>query len=244
MGNIHKTGRKNRKRIQQGTFLVALAIGLIAGVLIGFSNKHEAKLLPEFQGVLVGVDSLESTAPVLESIWFFSYLPKTNTLNLSPLYPESNFSQESSAALFRMPHEPILLPDIASAENYALPFLTENLSNLDYVLVIDNIGFSVLLNRLSTAAGKGNNTMLPYFVALNPPQTYLDPQAAFAYQRKLLEILCETPDPLLNIALASTWHEIEAHVQSNVPVSVWLDLQNSFSESTNTPICHFEFQDH
>ncbi len=248
------------KRYSRGinifSFILALILGITAGILIGKGKNKVIDSDPQilsdsgieliqsdfFTGLIIGLDDLTIANPTLESAWWLSYDQLNQLFHLMPLYPVLPINAPENLLIYLAPHDPIIFssPEISTIVYHEV-FSSYSLS-WDFTLLLDRFALDEMLNNYSELSADSSSLKIDYLNSLNPSLPGKDPSAALSYQRKLFEILCEDPVPLLTEKWIDYFFDLNAHFRSDLDFNEILIMRDTIKNSPITANCKFSWQ--
>lgn len=227
-------------------FLFSLAI--IGGTLTGwaftraFQSPSPAEVIQPIQGQLpgqvnvlvIGVDDLENTTPILQSIWLVIYRADTAQLDFLPVYP---VHPAMGLLEYEAPHSPIAW-DALTTSPASLPVVAAQKLHWDESITIDQHALYALLGYLQQSgapqASEASLFMERY------PIPWEAPSASRYVQESLVRYLCEQRATISTSAgsqviLANMSDHMVSSLNSTSFQLAWQSLANSSSGLT----CNF-----
>ncbi len=248
--------KKFSKKIYVFSFILALIIGITSGVLIGNGRQRVVEpdlpkpsgAGPDFyqsnniKGLLLGVDDLNIDTPTLESAWWLSYDQENYQFQLMPLYPIIPINAPENLLKYLSPHNPIIFssPEISTIKHHEM-FSSYNLS-WDFTLLMDRYALDQMLESYSNLSADSSSLKIEYLNSLTPSLPGKDPSAALSYQRKLFEILCEDPAPILTETWIINFTELSLHFRTDLDLKEILILRENIQINSIIPSCKFSWQ--
>lgn len=236
-------------------FVVCLTGGFLAGLHIGRSDEFpQPRASPTAEPValqatfpptapitpnkatngqrsvlLIGVDSLETDAPQLESAWLAAFFPTLPQITLLPIYPNQDRKFEAS---FALDEERTPVPAFLTA------LQAEDLW-WDSYLIIDRNGLEELTGKIG-GIDLGGVTVAGRQVLERLTRARHDPQQALADQITLLRAFCRKTPHLAQVADPDELSQLVASTARTdlAPEQISADL-NALLDFTSGLTCEF-----
>jgi hypothetical protein len=226
-------------------FLLLFFIGIMGGRRIGkyklFHNIQESFSANRTEStfgsgqhnyLVIGTDDINSSDPILESIWLLIAFPGRSNLTMIPIYPTIEngipLADSSLSQLFEISAQGI-------PETTFLGRLQEQI-HWDYYVVIDKVGFSDLVKFLSHPDSDSNNSS----ILASLPLAWEDPAGALSGQTKLLMQVCaQTSNLSAQIQTIELIKKNQSHFQTDID---WEETLSQWSiEDSNLSRIDCEF---
>lgn len=189
--------------------------------------------------LLIGVDSIDTSKPHLESLWLVTYLPSDSTLRMFPVYPTG---KESISNFEEQLHHSFAFNSNNGNLNLGHDFiktLEENNYWWSGYFIFDHVALIKMLNHLGKLGINGqiiseNQAIQEFSEAVN------DPQNAFSTQLAIVQTACQK---LAGLKENPDWSKITSlittHILTDLDIPQFMMEWEASLSSQPSPNCMF-----